>query len=91
MALLGELADPKLYEVGRGIKRTSVLVKRPSKGSTLQTTSAPRQPWKQENKKVEVAMVEELKKTTEGKKRERSGIPPPFFVSVDELYSNLEA
>ena len=36
-------------------------------------------------------MVEELKKTTEGKKRERSGIPPPFFVSVDELYSNLEA
>ena len=46
-----------------------MLVRKPSKGLTSQITSAPRKPLKQESKKVEVAMVEELKKATKGKKR----------------------
>ena len=36
-------------------------------------------------------MVEESKKATKGKKRERGSIPPPFIVSTKELYSILEA
>ena len=36
-------------------------------------------------------MVEETKKVTKDKKSERNGIPPPFFVSAEELYSILEA
>ena len=36
-------------------------------------------------------MVEELNKVTKGKKRQRSGIPPPFSISVEELYGILEA
>ena len=40
---------------------------------------------------VEVAMVEEPKKATNGRKRERSGIPPPFSILVEDLYSILEA
>lgn len=36
---------------------------------------------------VEVGEQKETKKVTKDKKRERSGIPPPFFVSVEELYS----
>ena len=61
----------RLVEASR---RTSVLVKKSSKGSTSQTTSTPRQPWKRESKKVEVAVVEEPKKAAKGRKRERSGI-----------------
>jgi len=66
-------------------------MKKPSKGSTSQATSTPRQPWKQESKKVEAAVVEKPKKAAKGRKRERSGIPPPFSVSTEELYSILEA
>ena len=40
---------------------------------------------------VEVTVVEESKKATKGRKRERSGILPPFLVLAKELYSILEA
>ena len=50
-------------------KRTSMLVKKPSKGSTSEAISTPRQPWKQESKKVEVIVVEEPKKAAKGKKK----------------------
>ena len=53
--------------------------------------NATKQPWRRESKKVEVVMVEESKKATKGKKRERSSIPPPFTISTKELYSILEA
>ena len=36
-------------------------------------------------------MTEEFKKMAKGKKRDRGGIPPPFTVSIKELYSILEA
>ena len=36
-------------------------------------------------------MLEEPKKPTKGRKRERSGIPPPFTISTEKLYSILEA
>lgn len=36
-------------------------------------------------------MVEEPKKATKGRKKERNSIPPPFSVSTKELYSILEA
>ena len=70
-----------------------MLMKKPSKGSISQTTSAPRQPWKRESKKVEVVVVEEPKKATKGRKRERerSDIPPPFSILAKELYNILEA
>ena len=68
-----------------------MFVRKPSKGSTSQIVSAPRQPWRRENKKMEVAMTEEPKKVAKGKKRDRGGIPPPFTVSTKELYSILEA
>lgn len=44
----------RLVEASR---RMSVSGKKPSKGLTLQTTSAPKQPWKRESKKVEVAVI----------------------------------
>lgn len=87
---LENLQISSLMRLVEASKRTSILVKKLSKGSTSQTTSAPRQPCKWESEKVEVAMVEEPKKAVKGKKRERSGIPPPFLVSA-ELYSILEA
>ena len=40
---------------------------------------------------VEIVMVEEPKKATKGKKRERGSIPPPFTISTEELYNILEA
>ena len=52
--------------------------------------STPRQPWRRENKKVEVAMAEETKKVVKGKKREKGSIPPSFTMSTKELYSILE-
>ena len=36
-------------------------------------------------------MVEKPKKTTKVKKKERSGIPPPFYVSPEELCNILKA
>ena len=68
-----------------------MLVKKRSKNLTSQTISAPKQPWKRESKKVKVAMVEEPKKAAKGRKRERSGIPPPFSVLMEELYNIFEA
>ena len=90
---LENLQIPSFTRLMEASKRTSMSVRKPSKGSTSQTTSAPGKPWKRESKKVEVAMVEEPKKATKGKKRERerSGIPLPFSVLVEELYSILKA
>ena len=77
----------RLVEAAR---RTSMSMRKPSKGFTSQTVSTPRQSWWRENKKVEVAVVEESKKVVNAKKRERGSIPPPFTVSTEELYSILE-
>ena len=60
----------RLVEAAR---RTSMSMRKPSKGLASQAVSAPRQPWRRENKKVEVAMAEEPKKMVKGKKRERGG------------------
>ena len=78
----------RLVEAAR---RTSMSMRKPSKGSTSQAMKAPRQPWRRENKKVEVAVVEQPKKVVKEKKRDRGGILPPFTVSTEELYSILEA
>ena len=78
----------RLVEVAR---RTSVSIRKPLKGSTSQAVSTPRQSWRGENKRVEVAMTEKHKEVAKGKKRDRGGIPPPFIVSTEELYSILEA
>ena len=59
-------------------RRTSASIRKLSKGSTSQAVSAPRQPWRKENKKVEVVMTEEPKKVAKGKKRDRGGMPSPF-------------
>ena len=61
-------------------------VKKPSKGLTSQATSTPRQPWKLESKKVEVTVVEELKKATNGKKREREVVFLLLFLSRRKSY-----
>ena len=50
------------------VRRTSMSVGKPSKGSTSQAMSAPRQLWRRENKKVEVTVTEEPKKVAKGKK-----------------------
>ena len=60
-------------------------IRKPSKGSTSQAVSMPRQPWRREDKKVEVVVAEEPKKVVIGKKRERGGIPPPFTVFTEKL------
>ena len=73
------------------VRRTSISVRKPSKGSTSQAMRALRQPWRRENKKVEVAVAEQPKKVVKEKKRERCGILSPFTVSTEELYSILEA
>ena len=65
----------KLVEAAR---RTSMSVGKPSKGSTSQAVGAPRQPWRRENKKVEVTVTEEPKKVAEGKKRDR-WYSPSFY------------
>ena len=72
-------------------RRTSVSTRKPLKGSTSQAVSTPRQSWRGENKKVEVAMTEEPKKVAKGKKKDKGSILPPFTVSTEELYSILEA
>lgn len=55
----------RLVEASR---TTSMLVRKPSKGLASQTTSAPKQPWKRESKKVEVAVVEEPKRLPKAKR-----------------------
>ena len=75
----------------KAARTTSMSVRKPLKGLASQIMSAPRQSWRRENKKVEVAVIEESKKMTKGKKRDRGGISPPFIVSTKELYSILEA
>ena len=72
-------------------RRTSVSTRKPLKGSTSQAVSTPRQSWRGENKKVEVAMTEEPKKVAKGKKKDKGSSLPPFTVSTEELYSILEA
>ena len=62
----------RLVEAAR---RTNMFVRKPSKGSTSQAVSAPRQSWRRESKKVEVAVAEERKKVVKGNKRERGGFP----------------
>ena len=77
---LENLQIPSFTRLMEASKRTSMSVRKPSKGSTSQTTSAPRKPWKWESKKVEVAVVEEQKKATKGRKREREKwYSSPFF------------
>ena len=77
---LENLQIPSFTRLMEASKRTSMSVRKPSKGSTSQTTSAPRKPWKWESKKVEVAVVEEQKKATKGRKREREKLySSPFF------------
>ena len=81
-------SSTRLVEASR---KTSMSVRKPSKGSTSQATNTPRQFWRREGKKVEVAIAEEPKKETKNKKIERGSIPPPFTISTKELYSILEA
>ena len=69
----------RLVEVAR---RTSMFVRKPSKGLASQTMSAPKQPWRRENKKVEFAVTKESKKMAKGRRRDRVGIPPPITVST---------
>nr|POE85847.1 hypothetical protein CFP56_18196 [Quercus suber] len=87
---LANLQISSFTRLTEAAKRTSMSVRKPSKGSTSQTVSAPRQPWRRENKKVEVVMTEELKKVAKGNKRDKGGIPLPFTVSTEELCSILE-
>nr|POF05066.1 hypothetical protein CFP56_35627 [Quercus suber] len=82
------LSFTRLVEASR---RTSMSVRKPIKSSTTQATSTPKHSWKRESEKTEVAVVKETKKVTKDKKSERNGIPTPFFVSTEELYSILEA
>lgn len=63
-------------------KRISMSVRNPSKGSTSQTPYTIKQPWRRKGKKVEVDVVEESKKATKGKKRERHSIPLPLLFQL---------
>lgn len=79
---LENLQIPSFKRLVETTRRTSMLVKKRSKSLTSETISVPRQPWKRDSKKVEVAVVEEPKKATKGKKRERERekwYPSPFF------------
>ena len=88
---LKNLQIPSFTRLVEFAKRTNISVRRPSKCLTSQTTDAFKQSWKWESKKREVAVVEETKKATKGSKRERSGTPSPFSVSVEELYSIIDS
>ena len=88
---LKNLQIPSFTRLVEFAKRTNISVRRPSKCLTSQTTDAFKQSWKWESKKREVAVVEETKKATKGRKRERSGTPSPFSVSVEELYSIIDS
>ena len=61
---LDNLQIPIFTRLVEDARRTSMLVKKPSKSLTSQTTVAPKQSWKKESKKIEAAMVEETKKVT---------------------------
>ena len=66
------LENLQIYSFTRlveAIRRTSMSIRKPSKGLTSQAVSAARQLWTRENKKVKVAVTEELKKVAKGKKR----------------------
>ena len=66
------LENLQIYSFTRlveAIRRTSMSIRKPSKGLTSQAVSAPRQLWMRENKKVKVTVTEELKKVAKGKKR----------------------
>uniref|UniRef100_A0A7N2LLD0 Uncharacterized protein n=1 Tax=Quercus lobata TaxID=97700 RepID=A0A7N2LLD0_QUELO len=88
---LKNLRIPSFTRLVESAKRTNMSVRRPSKCLTSQTVGASNQSWKWESKKREVVVVKETKKATEGRKRERSGIPPPFSMSAEELYSIIDA
>ena len=88
---LDNLQIPSFTRLVKVARRISMLVKKPSKSSTSQTIVAPKQYSKQVSKKIKVVMVEETKRVTKGRKRERSSIPPPFSISAEELYSILDA
>ena len=77
---LENLQIPSFTRLMEASKRTSMSMRKPSKGSTSQTTSAPRQPWKRESKKAEIAVVEEPKKATKGRKREREMVFLSLFL-----------
>nr|POF22756.1 hypothetical protein CFP56_09733 [Quercus suber] len=52
------LQIPSFTRLVKASRRTKVSVKKPSKGSTSSTTSAFRQPWKRESKKIKRALVD---------------------------------
>ena len=64
------------------VRRTSMYVRKPSKGSTSQVVGTPRQLWRRKGKKVEVIAAVEPKKVIKSKKKERGGILPPFTMST---------
>ena len=70
-AYLENLQITSFTRLVEAARRTSMSMRKPSKGFTSQTVSTPRQSWWRENKKVEVAVVEESKKVVNAKKRER--------------------
>ena len=69
----------RLVEAAR---RTCMSIRKPLKGLASQIVSAPRQPWRREYKKVEVAVKEESKKMAKGKKKDKGGTPLPFIVGI---------
>ena len=88
---LKNLQIPSFTRLVEFAKRTNMSTRRPSKCLTSQTARASKQSWKWESKKREAVVVKEMKKATKGRKRERSGIPPPFLVLAEELYSIVDA
>ena len=88
---LKNLQIPSFTRLVEFAKRTNMSTRRPSKCLTSQTARASKQSWKWESKKREAVVVKEMKKATKGRKRERSGIPPPFLVLAKELYSIVDA
>ena len=88
---LKNLQIPSFTRLVEFAKRTNMSTRRPSKCLTSQTARASKQSWKWESKKIEAVVVKEMKKATKGRKRERSGIPPPFLVLAEELYSIVDA
>ena len=88
---LKNLQIPSFTRLVEFAKRTNMSTRRPSKCLTSQTARASKQSRKWESKKREAVVVKEMKKATKGRKRERSGIPPPFLVLAEELYSIVDA
>ena len=84
------LQIPSFTRLVEFARRTSMSVRKPSKGLTSQVASVSKQSWKRESKKIKATMVEETKKAMQSRKRERSGIPHSFSLSVEKLYSILD-